>query len=282
MAIDRDECTNESSKQVRSMMLSSQSAMARSRVAAALALASCVALVTGCSHQQKVAYQPPPPPVYERRTPPPVASTRAKPPAGTPQSTDESAAGFDDTSGKPVLTEFGAASWYGPPYHNHAGADGTIFDQNAMTAAHRTLPMGSTVRVTNVATNQSVLVRITDRGPFVPGRVLDLSLGAAKAIGVWRPGVAEVKIEAFAHATNDPAGRWCVQIGAFKNSDDALDLRDELMQRYKTAKVIEFTGPTGHWVRVNPAKPDLAHANEVAQGLESNDPAAFPYVVRLD
>lgn len=196
--------------------------------------------------------------------------------------TPRSTAGFDDTSGKPVLTQFGAASWYGPPYHNRAAADGSIFDQNAMTAAHRTLPMGSTVRVTNVATNQSVLVRITDRGPFVPGRILDLSLGAAKAIGVWRPGVAEVKIEAFAHATNDPAGRWCVQIGAFKNSDDALDLRDELMQRYKTAKVIEFTGPTGHWVRVNPAKPDLAHANEVAESLASNDPAAFPYVVRLD
>src|SRR6185312_685561 len=227
----------------RTMTLSSQSASTRSRIAATFALGSCAALVTGCSHQQKVAYQPPPPPVYERRSPPPapVARTPAKPPAGTPQTT----AGFDDISGKPVLTEFGIASWYGPPYHNRAGADGTIFDQNAMTAAHRTLPMGSTVRVTNVTTNQSVLVRITDRGPFVPGRVLDLSLGAAKAIGVWRPGVAQVKIEAFAHASNDPAGRWCVQIGAFKNSDDALDLRDELMQRYKTAKVIEFTGPTG-------------------------------------
>lgn len=278
MGIDRGKGATESSKQVRPMTSSSQSASSRSCVAAAFALVSCVALATGCSHQQRVAYQPPPPPVTTRRAPPVVASTPAKPPAGVPQST----AGFDDPTGKPVLTEFGAASWYGPPYHNHAGADGTIFDQNAMTAAHRTLPMGSTVRVTNVATNQSVLVRITDRGPFVPGRVLDLSLGAAKAIGVWRPGVAEVKIEAFAHATNDPAGRWCVQIGAFKNSDDALDLRDELMQRYKTAKVIEFTGPTGHWVRVNPANPDLAHANEVAESLESTDPAAFPYVVRLD
>ncbi|HZL25923.1 MAG TPA: septal ring lytic transglycosylase RlpA family protein [Acidobacteriaceae bacterium] len=257
------------------MTLSSQSAATRFRVAVAL---SCAALVTGCGHQQRVAYQPPPPPIYTRRAPAPVASAPTKPPAGIPQST----AGFDDTSGKPVLIQFGVASWYGPPYHHRAAADGSIFDQNAMTAAHRTLPMGSTVRVTNVATNQSVLVRITDRGPFVPGRVLDLSLGAAKAIGVWRPGVAQVKIEAFAHATNDPAGRWCVQIGAFKNSDDALDLRDELMQRYKTAKVIEFTGPTGHWVRVNPAKPDLAHANEVAESLESGDPAAFPYVVRLD
>ena len=237
--------------------------------------------MAGCHHQQTIAYQPPPPPVYARRTSPPVSSRTEKPSAGTPIA-PQSTAGFDDISGKPVLTEFGAASWYGPPYHNRAGADGTIFDQNAMTAAHRTLPMGSTVRVTNVTTNQSVLVRITDRGPFVPGRVLDLSMGAAKAIGVWRPGVAQVKIEAFAHATNDPAGRWCVQIGAFKNSDDALDLQAELMQRYKTAKVIEFTGPTGHWLRVNPAKPDLAHANEVAESVASADPSALPYVVRLD
>jgi rare lipoprotein A len=253
---------------------------AQHRIAAMSALVACAALASGCHHQATVAYQPPPPPIIVRRAPPPVVATNdtAKPSAGTPQST----AGFDDISGKPVLTEFGVASWYGPPYHNRTGADGTVFDQNAMTAAHRTLPMGSTVRVTNVATNQSVLVRVTDRGPFVPGRVLDLSMAAAKAIGVWRPGVAQVKIEAFAHATNDPAGRWCVQIGAFKSADDALDLQAELMQRYKTAKVIEFTGPTGHWVRVNPAKPDLAHANEVAQSLESPDPAALPYVVRLD
>ncbi|MEO7029852.1 MAG: septal ring lytic transglycosylase RlpA family protein [Acidobacteriaceae bacterium] len=261
-----------------------QSASARSPIAArataVFALTACAALTAGCHHQARVAYQPPPPPVSARRVRPPEITTHntAKPPAGTPQSLQ----GFDDTSSPPVLTEFGIASWYGPPYHNHASADGTLFDQNALTAAHRTLPMGSTVRVTNVATNQSILVRITDRGPFVPGRVLDLSMGAAKAIGVWRPGIAQVKIEAFAHPNPDPAGRWCVQIGAFKSPDDALDLQADLMRRYKTAKVIEFTGPTGHWVRVNPAKPDLAHANEVAESLQSPDPTALPYVVRLD
>ena len=68
------------------------------------------------------------------------------------------------------------ASWYGPPYANRKGADGTIYDQNAMTAAHRTLPMGSIVRVTNLTNNESVLVRITDRGPFIDGRIIDLSL----------------------------------------------------------------------------------------------------------
>jgi rare lipoprotein A len=215
----------------------------------------------------------------QHRPPSSVATgNAAKPSAAVPQSTD----GFDDISGKPVFTQFGVASWYGPPYHNHAGADGTIFDQNAMTAAHRTLPMGSTVRVTNTATNQSILVRVTDRGPFVPGRVLDLSMAAAKAIGVWRPGTAQVKIEAYEHPNNDPAGRWCVQIGAFKNSDDALDLQASLMQRYKGARVIEFTGPTGHWVRVDPSQHNLSQANEVARSIETADPSALPYVVRLD
>jgi len=250
----------------------------RSRAASAFALALCAGLATGCHHQPQVAYQPPPPPIPQRRPLPPVATTKAPENTTTPQSTD----GFDDISGKPVFTEVGVASWYGPPYHNHPGADGTIFDQNAMTAAHRTLPMGSTVRVTNTATNQSILVRVTDRGPFVPGRVLDLSMAAAKAIGVWRPGTAQVRIEAFEHPNNDPAGRWCVQIGAFKNSDDALDLQTSLMHRYKSARVIEFTGPTGHWVRVDPSLHNLTQANEVARSIETADPSALPYVVRLD
>ena len=256
------------------------------RVASAAAMTMAAALASGCHHQAQVAYQPPPPPVVvARRTPPPqsVHLPGVKPSAATPMSPEGTpSVGFDDTSGKPVLVQYGTASWYGPPYNHRAGADGTIFDQDAMTAAHRTLPMGSTVRVTNVETKQSVLVRITDRGPFSPGRVLDLSLGAAKAIGVWRPGTAQVKIEAYAHPNADPDGRWCVQIGAFRNPDDALDVKSAMQERYTTAKVIEFAGPTGHWVRVNPAKPDLAHANEVAKSVESADPAAVPYVVRIN
>ena len=96
----------------------------------------------------------------------------------------------------------GSASWYGPPYTGAKAADGTIYDQNAMTAAHRELPMGSIVRVTNLTNNQSVMVRITDRGPFVEGRIIDLSLAAAKAMDVYRTGVAKVRVEAYA----PPAG----------------------------------------------------------------------------
>ena len=94
----------------------------------------------------------------------------------------------------------GMASWYGPPYTNRKAADGSIYDQNAMTAAHRTLPMGSIVRVTNLTNNLSVMVRITDRGPFIDGRIIDLSLAAAKAVDVYRPGTAKVQVEAFCAA----------------------------------------------------------------------------------
>jgi rare lipoprotein A len=185
--------------------------------------------------------------------------------------------------GKPVATEVGLASWYGPPYANRKGADGTVYDQNAMTAAHRTLPMGSVVRVTNLANNQSVFVRITDRGPFVGSRVLDLSLAAAKSIDLYRAGVAKVRIEAYAppeHPGVAPAGKWCVQIGAFLDESDAIRLKNELLRRYSTAKVIEFAGPTGHWVRINPAKTDEATANQIARSIHVAD--AEPYIVRLN
>ena len=161
--------------------------------------------------------------------------------------------------GKPVSSEIGLASWYGPPYANRKAADGSVYDQNAMTAAHRTLPMGSIVRVTNLANDQSVVVRITDRGPFVGDRIIDLSLAAAKETGVYRAGVARVRVEAYAPPVRpgvDPAGKWCVQIGAFPDEASAVKLKNSLMRRYSTAKVIEFAGPTGHWVRINPLKND--------------------------
>ena len=85
--------------------------------------------------------------------------------------------------GLPFATETGVASWYGPPYAGRKGADGTVYDQNAMTAAHLTLALGTVVRVTNLTNGQSAVVRITDRGPFVRGRIIDLSLRAAKEIG---------------------------------------------------------------------------------------------------
>jgi rare lipoprotein A len=185
-------------------------------------------------------------------------------------------------AGSAVSSEVGLASWYGPPYAGRKSADGTVYDQNAMTAANLTLPLGTVVRVTNLSTHRYVIVRITDRGPFVRGRIIDLSLAAAKAIGVYRVGVARVKVEAFASTGPVPAGRWCVQVGAFSREKDAVKLKEQLIRRYGNARVIEFAGPTGHWVRINPMQPDRARADEIAENIRTRDPAALPYIVRTN
>ena len=89
----------------------------------------------------------------------------------------------------------GAASWYGPGFHGRLTANGERFDQNALTAAHKTLPFGTKLRVTNEHNGKSVVVRVNDRGPYAGKRVLDLSKGAAQTIGMIGSGVAPVKIE---------------------------------------------------------------------------------------
>jgi len=234
-------------------------------------------LLTGCHHKQPQTSQYPgytaPTATEARNTHPytPKPHTPAPPPPPVRP---------EDAEGKPVSTEVGLASWYGPPYHNHAGADGSIYNENALTVAHRTLPMGTVVRVTNVATGESVLARVTDRGPFVPGRILDLSLAAAKSISVYRAGTAKVKIEAFAKPDADPAGKWCVQIGTFLTADDAIQTKNDLLRRYATAKVIEFAGPTGFWVRINPVPADHTAALRIADSIHIPD--AEPYLVRLN
>lgn len=173
------------------------------------------------------------------------------------------------------------ASWYGPPYDKRRGANGEIYDQNAVTAAHRTLPMGSLIRVTNLQTGQSAMMRITDRGPFVPDRVIDLSEGAAKTVGVWRPGIARVRIDVYeAPKPINQGGRWCVQIGAFPHEGTAKKLEEHLAREYESASVIEFTGPTGHWVRIRPENGDKSTAIAIVKNMRLAEGAA--YLVRLD
>ncbi len=245
--------------------------------------------LAGCHHKNpKTVYQPPPPLTSSE-----TGSRPTRPAANNPGTRSRATTGTTALApqpaqprGKPVSSEVGLASWYGPAFANAKAADGSVYDQNAMTAAHRTLPMGSIVRVTNLANNQSVLVRITDRGPFVGhDRIIDLSLAAAKATGVYRAGVAKVRVDAFApphYPGVDPAGRWCVQIGAFQNEKDAARLKNSLLRRYATAKVIEFASSTGHWVRINPQKADKATASRIADSIHISNPATQPYIVRLN
>ena len=90
---------------------------------------------------------------------------------------------------------FATASWYGPGFHGRTTANGEVYNQWGLTAAHKTLPFGTRVRVTNTRTGQSVVVRINDRGPFIGNREFDLSRGAADAVGLVGPGVADLKFE---------------------------------------------------------------------------------------
>jgi rare lipoprotein A len=178
--------------------------------------------------------------------------------------------------------ETGLASWYGAPYHNRRGSNGKIYDMNAMTAAHRTLPLGSIVRVTNLKTGHSALVRITDRGPFIPGRLLDLSLAAAKQVDVWLPGLATVRVEVLeTPAPLDIGGRWAVQIGAFGDEDAAREMAGQLTRRYHTAKVLSFSSPVGDWwVRVRVLADDRKRAEEITREARTSEGAIF--LVRLD
>lgn len=236
-------------------------------------------LASGCHRETTRAYRQPPPPPLPRAD---EASRASRDSSRNQDREPEETAPQPDIQGSPTSSQVGLASWYGPPYAGRKGADGTVYDQNAMTAAHLTLPLGTVVRVTNLTTHQSAVVRITDRGPFVRGRIIDLSLAAAKAIGVYRVGVARVRVEAFASDRPQVPGRWCVQVGAFSSEKDAVKLKEQLSRRYTTARVIEFAGPTGHWVRINPLHPDLANADEVAESIHPRDPAALPYIVRTN
>jgi len=230
-------------------------------------LAGLTLVATGCHQHVQTAYQPSPP----------TNSVKTSARANAPAQADEL-----NVHGKPVYTEVGIASWYGVNYNHRNAADGSIYDENGMTAAHRTLPMGSLVRVTNLTTGKQVVVRITDRGPFAPNRVLDLSKGAALAIGLYRQGIGKVRIESVSLPSSDAAGHWCVQTGAFKTEAGALDLKAALKDHFRGSKVIEFAGPTGYWVRIDPPLRDRKTADQITAWIGNPDDQSQAYLVRTD
>jgi rare lipoprotein A len=241
-----------------------------------------VLLLSGCSHKNATRVDVPAPPTVASGSP---TSTRAA--EDKSQTAPESRPEENDRlelprNARPLYVETGLASWYGPPYHNRRASNGEIYNMNALTAAHRTLPLGSICRVTNVSSGHSTLVRITDRGPFIKGRILDLSLAAAKKVDVWKAGLARVKVEVLdTPAPVQVGGRWAVQIGGFDNSKAAADLADHLTRRYHTAQVLKFASPTGAWwIRVRVRGDDKQRAEEVAGATKTPEGGVF--LVRLD
>ena len=136
--------------------------------------------------------------------------------------------------------ETGLASWYGHPYHGRPAANGEIYDMEALTAAHRTLPFGTWVRVVNLTNDKTVDVRIIDRGPFVENRIIDLSHAAAVAIDLIGPGVARVRLDILSLPTAASAENWyAVQAGAFLDRDRAERLRASLERDFGPAHLVQ-------------------------------------------
>ena len=152
--------------------------------------------------------------------------------------------------------ETGDASWYGHPYHGRRTASGEVYDMSQMTAAHRTLPFGTRVLVENRLDGRTAEVRITDRGPFVDDRILDLSAAAARALGGIGPGVVPVRVRVVALAGAPPPravpGDFAVQVGAFTSEERAGALRLRLASAWPGAYVerADVAGQTFWRVRV--------------------------------
>jgi rare lipoprotein A len=249
-------------------------------------LALAVFLASGCGHH-KHTQQPPPeaqaPSAPEERAPEERAKP-ARPDRIAPTPAPPGGVSEDDLEyvahHRPILSEVGFATWYTAARGRRA-ANGQVFDDHALTAAHRTLPMGSLVKVTNLKTGQSSAMRITDRGPFVDGRFLDLTIASARATGIYRAGLVRVRLDVYrAPKPIDTGGRWCVQIGAFKEERIALKLKRQLLRKYPDANVIEFPGENSYWVRIRPAGDDREEAEHIANHLKTAEGEA--YLTRLD
>ncbi|MBN1197349.1 MAG: septal ring lytic transglycosylase RlpA family protein [Candidatus Aminicenantes bacterium] len=136
----------------------------------------------------------------------------------------------------------GTASWYGKKFHGRRTANGEIYDMHLLTAAHKTLPFHTLVRVTRLDTGRSVMVRINDRGPFVAGRIIDLSFAAARRLGMTEDGTAAVRLEAVSAdfpLPRPPAAGVRVQAGAFSISANALAAARELTAKFSFKFVVE-------------------------------------------
>ena len=147
----------------------------------------------------------------------------------------------------------GIASWYGKDFHGKKTSSGETYDMYAMTAAHKTLPLGTYVRVRNLENNRELDVRINDRGPFVRGRIIDLSYTAAKELGLVGPGTAKVEIVALGTPTTTDSGsgrtfvqqdyysgNFTFQVGAFTYRENAERLKRKLDGRYKNAHITVY------------------------------------------
>jgi len=177
-------------------------------------------------------------------------------------------------------TELGVASWYGYPYHGRRASSGEIYDMEKLTAAHRTLPFGARVRVENLENGRRVVVRINDRGPFVSGRIIDVSRAAARALGLLGPGTARVRVVVLSLPPLVGGEAFAVQTGAFRERANAERQRRMLAERYGQARLVRREGNPPLWRVLVGREPSLSAAAALAERLRAELGEAF--VVRLD
>ena len=232
--------------------------MSTRAISIALPLAVLVAFIfSGCGKKHSVA---------AKRTAP--AATHAPAPS---KAITESA----------ISNEVGVASWYGRPFHGRQAANGEIYDMEKLTAAHKTLPFGTWVRVTNLSNNKTVEVRITDRGPFIAGRIIDLSHAAAQEVELIGPGVAQVRLEIVNAPRMQLAGSlYSVQAGIFQDRNQAERLREGLEKQFGATRLIYKDGRPASWRLLVGVEDTMDDAKLLASKIQSEVGSGF--VVRLD
>jgi rare lipoprotein A len=162
----------------------------------------------------------------------------------------------------------GVASWYGDPYHGRRTSNGETYNKYSMTAAHRTLPFDTVVKVDNLENGRNVKVRINDRGPFKDNRIIDLSYAAAKEINMIGPGTAKVSLEVLQVVANPFP--LTIQVGSFRDKNHAEEAKKALERRYKPVLIKKFESTEGKYYRVLVGEyptPQVAH--QVLQELRS-------------
>jgi len=183
-------------------------------------------------------------------------------------------------------SETGVASWYGRKFHGKSTANGERYDMHAMSAAHKTLPMPTMVRVTNLENGRSVIVRVNDRGPFVKNRLIDLSYAAATALGYTDAGTARVRVEALGGSTAAigrrsaavpvapvtsvaKAGGMYIQLGAFSSRNNAVRLKAQLEHDYPSVGIYAKNGGYAeiYRVRIGPFN-DVKHIESNVLSLQ--------------
>jgi rare lipoprotein A len=256
----------------------------------ALALAIAALGLSGCAHK-KQSRRIPSPPASAGTTPTAPAGTApatpGKPPAppnppAAPPARPATAAPPMAAPPAPGYSESGVASWYGHPYHGRPAANGEIYDMEKMVAAHRTLPFDTWVRVYDLDNDKNVDVRIIDRGPFVDGRVIDLSHAAARAIEMIGPGLARVRVEVIRTPEGIPPAVFSVQVGAFHDRSRAEHTREEMAARYGTARLVERPENPGVWRVMVGAEASQEAANALSARIRRESGEKKAFVVRLD